>query len=85
VSTPASGRIEFASIEWAARYNYVAVKLTSKAWNTNGAMDKFVTWSDNPGLVLSCVDASDLPEGKLTVYGNSNIIIAGHLPLRWRG
>jgi phospholipase C len=31
----------------------------------NGDLDKFVTWSDNPGLVLSYVDATDLPEGKL--------------------
>jgi phospholipase C len=31
----------------------------------NGWMDKFVTWSDNPGLVLSYIDATDLPEGKL--------------------
>src|ERR1044071_5744090 len=38
----------------------------------NGALEpkknglaKFVTWSDNPGLVLSYVDATDLPEGKL--------------------
>ncbi len=31
----------------------------------NGSMDKFVTWSDNPGLVLSYFDATDLPEGKL--------------------
>jgi phospholipase C len=30
-----------------------------------GLLDKFVTWSDNPGLVLSYVDATDLPEGKL--------------------
>lgn len=30
-----------------------------------GSMDKFVTWSDNPGLVLSYFDASELPEGKL--------------------
>lgn len=30
-----------------------------------GDMDKFVTWSDNPGLVLSYIDATDLPEGKL--------------------
>lgn len=28
-------------------------------------MDKFVTWSDNPGLVLSYIDATGLPEGKL--------------------
>src|SRR6266404_7915026 len=28
-------------------------------------MGKFVTWSDNPGLVLSYIDATDLPEGKL--------------------
>lgn len=32
---------------------------------SKGAMDKFVTWSDNPGLVLSYVDATSLPEGKL--------------------
>jgi phospholipase C len=31
----------------------------------NGDLDKFVTWSDNPGLVLSYLDATDLPEGKL--------------------
>lgn len=31
----------------------------------NGAMDKFVTWSDNPGLVLSYIDATTLPEGQL--------------------
>jgi phospholipase C len=30
-----------------------------------GSMDKFVTWSDNPGLVLSFIDATNLPEGKL--------------------
>jgi phospholipase C len=30
-----------------------------------GPMSKFVTWSDNPGLVLSYVDATPLPEGKL--------------------
>lgn len=27
--------------------------------------DKFVTWSDNPGLVLSYADATELPEGVL--------------------
>lgn len=31
----------------------------------NGSMDKFVTWSDNPGLVLSYIDATEMPEGKL--------------------
>jgi phospholipase C len=30
-----------------------------------GAMDKFVTWSDNPGLVLSYADATSMPEGQL--------------------
>lgn len=30
-----------------------------------GNMGKFVTWSDNGGLVLSYIDATDLPEGKL--------------------
>lgn len=31
----------------------------------NGSLDKFVTWSDNPGLVLSYIDATSLPEGQL--------------------
>jgi phospholipase C len=30
-----------------------------------GDLDKFVTWSDNPGLVLSYLDATALPEGQL--------------------
>ncbi|HZL79028.1 MAG TPA: acid phosphatase, partial [Candidatus Limnocylindrales bacterium] len=30
-----------------------------------GKMDDFVTWSDNPGLVMSYFDASQMPEGKL--------------------
>lgn len=30
-----------------------------------GDNDKFLTWSDNPGLVLSFADATELPEGKL--------------------
>lgn len=30
-----------------------------------GAMDRFITWSDNPGLVMSHFDATDLPEGRL--------------------
>ena len=30
-----------------------------------GDLDKFVTWSDNPGLVLSYIDATPLPEGQL--------------------
>ena len=31
----------------------------------HGAMDWFVTWSDNPGLVMSYFDATNLPEGLL--------------------
>jgi phospholipase C len=31
----------------------------------NGDLDKFVTWSDNPGLVLSYLNATPLPEGQL--------------------
>jgi phospholipase C len=31
----------------------------------SGDLDKFVTWSDNPGLVLSYIDSTSLPEGKL--------------------
>lgn len=30
-----------------------------------GKMDMFAAWSDNPGLVMSYVDASDLPVGRL--------------------
>jgi phospholipase C len=30
-----------------------------------GRMDRFLAWSDNPGLVLSYYDATDLPEGRL--------------------
>jgi acid phosphatase len=30
-----------------------------------GKMDKFMTWSDNPGLVFSTFDASGMPEGRL--------------------
>ena len=30
-----------------------------------GKMDKFVTWSDNGGLVFSYIDAKSLPEGQL--------------------
>jgi phospholipase C len=30
-----------------------------------GDLDKFVTWSDNPGLVLSYLDATNFPEGQL--------------------
>ncbi|MBF0558011.1 MAG: acid phosphatase [Nitrospirae bacterium] len=30
-----------------------------------GRMDKYAAWSDNPGLVMSYYDASDLPEGRL--------------------
>jgi phospholipase C len=30
-----------------------------------GAMDKFVTWSDNGGLVLSYINSTNLPEGQL--------------------
>jgi phospholipase C len=30
-----------------------------------GDLDKFVTWSDNPGLVLNYIDATNFPEGQL--------------------
>ena len=30
-----------------------------------GKMNQFITWSDNPGLVMSYFDATNLPEGKL--------------------
>jgi acid phosphatase len=30
-----------------------------------GKMDRFMTWSDNPGLVFSNFDASKMPEGRL--------------------
>jgi len=31
----------------------------------NGNMDHFMLWSDNPGLVMSGFDATNMPEGKL--------------------
>ena len=31
----------------------------------HGAMDWFVTWSDNPGLAMSYFDATNMPEGLL--------------------
>jgi phospholipase C len=31
----------------------------------HGAMDWFVTWSDNPGLTMSYFDATNMPEGRL--------------------
>jgi phospholipase C len=30
-----------------------------------GKMDKFMTWSDNPGLLFSTFDATNMPEGQL--------------------
>ena len=30
-----------------------------------GKMDKFMAWSDNPGLVLSYFDATNMPEGRI--------------------
>jgi len=33
----------------------------------HGKMNWFVTWSDNPGLVMSYFDATNLPEGKLAL------------------
>jgi phospholipase C len=30
-----------------------------------GKMDRFIAWSDNGGLVMSCIDATNLPEGRL--------------------
>jgi len=59
----------------------------------NGSMDKFVTWSDNPGLVLRHLGATGLPEGKLaqqyticgnffhSAYGALSTIIISSLPL----
>jgi phospholipase C len=38
---------------------------TEQAQIDGGKMDKFVAWSDNPGLTLSYVDAANLPEGQL--------------------
>ncbi len=31
----------------------------------HGKMDQFITWSDNPGLVMSYYDATPMPEGVL--------------------
>jgi len=48
------------------RFYHEQLQIDNGALETkNGDMDKFVTWSDNPGLVLSYLDATNLPEGKL--------------------
>ena len=35
------------------------------ARTAHGANNQFITWSDNPGLVMSYFDATNLPEGLL--------------------
>ena len=35
---------------------------------SNGAMDKFVAWTDNPALVMSYYDTQSLPEGRAQQY-----------------
>src|SRR5262249_85422 len=38
---------------------------TEQAQIDGGKNDKFVSWSDNGGLVLSYIDSTNLPEGQL--------------------
>jgi phospholipase C len=50
--------------------NDVTGDLVHRYWHEQsqidgGAMDWFVTWSDNPGLTMSYFDATNLPEGLL--------------------
>jgi phospholipase C len=48
------------------RFYHEQLQIDNGALETkNGDLDKFVTWSDNPGLVLSYIDATTLPEGLL--------------------
>ena len=48
------------------RFYHEQLQIDNGALETkNGDLDKFVTWSDNPGLVLSYIDATNLPEGQL--------------------
>jgi phospholipase C len=48
------------------RFYHEQLQIDNGALETkNGDLDKFVTWSDNPGLVLSYIDATTLPEGQL--------------------
>jgi len=45
-----------------------------------GKMDKFVTWSDNGGLVFSYIDVTRLPEGRLAQQYVFNDLAGGTLP-----
>lgn len=48
------------------RFYHEQLQIDNGALETKkGDLDKFVTWSDNPGLVLSYLDATNLPEGRL--------------------
>jgi phospholipase C len=48
------------------RFYHEQLQIDNGALETKlGDLDKFVTWSDNPGLVLSYIDATNLPEGQL--------------------
>ena len=48
------------------RFYHEQLQIDNDALETKlGDLDKFVTWSDNPGLVLSYLDATNLPEGEL--------------------
>ena len=48
------------------RFYHEQLQIDNGALETKvGDLDKFVTWSDNPGLVLSYIDSTPLPEGML--------------------
>lgn len=48
------------------RFYHEQLQIDNGALETKkGDLDKFVTWSDNPGLVLSYLDATDLPTGMI--------------------
>jgi phospholipase C len=48
------------------RFYHEQLQIDNGALETKlGDLDKFVTWSDNPGLVLSYLDATSMPEGQL--------------------
>jgi phospholipase C len=50
---------------WQEQYQIAGAVSNSGTDSRNGSNSGFVTWSDNPGLVMSHYDATNLPEGLL--------------------
>lgn len=50
---------------WQEQFQIAGAVSNAGTDSRNGSNSGFVTWSDNPGLVMSHYDATDLPEGLL--------------------